>query len=211
MTTMTEHTYEFGVQRNGYFNGSDGIITRDDGKTVKIRRDDGCLSVCVKEYSFGLKADAPEEVKRMAGELPSRIHPYGGHEVSADEYLYDDVREGWWRNDVEWLIKEDEQAPDWATGYYSAGRSGGWCAIEGSEWLADHFYSSNEYTEEHERHGIDREDFDRAIEMRNEFCVLAFDIVGSIDGAHEWLHEMIREEYAELEAARESNTIRGEN
>lgn len=209
---MTKHSYTFGTQRNGYFNGSDGTITRDDGKTIKIRHDDRCLSVCVKDYEFGLKADADEDVKRMARELPERYdHDYGSYR-SADEALYDDVREGWWRNDVEWLINEDEDAPTWATGYHSAGRSGGWCVIEGTEWLAEHFYSTSTFTEEiGERCYIDEDEFKEAIEQRDEFCELAFSIVESIDGAHEYLIERIREEYDELEAQREANEIRGEN
>lgn len=203
--------YEFGTASNSYFNGSDGTITRvEDGKTIRVRRDDGLMSICVKEHSFGLRKDAPEDVKQMVKELPRVVNEFGDR-VSFDEYEYDDVRRHWWEYEVAWFFEEDEERPTWIEGYYSSGRSGGWLVVEGSRWLAENFYSTSEYTAKVAEF-IDREDFEAAIKMRDEFCDLAFSIaIDSIAGAHEHLEERVREAYGELQQKREMAIVRGDN
>lgn len=258
MTETKKHTYEFGSAGNSYFNGSDGTITRDDGKTVRFNlKDHRYLAVEVKERSFGLRDSAPEEVKRMAKELPGRYDHDYGQEVSADQWAYDNIAKEHFWNDAEYCCVDDPEAPDWATGVHSAGRSSGWCVIEGSEHLAEQGFpaktpdfmvnsdgtykpfavrqwevgkliddgtkvvaafdteeEAETYIEEHASDTIGMEideDFAVTLRMRDEFATLCFDIVGCIDGAHEALEEWIREEYEELEARREANTIRSDN
>lgn len=138
---MTEkHTYEFGYAGNSYFNGSDGLVTRDDGKSIRINSHDRCMSVSVKDH--GSPTDQlSDETKAKLAELPrdGSLDAWGEEESTIGR-LYERVREQWW-HDAEWFTTEDTEAPDWATGVHSAGRSGGWCVIEGSEFLADNFPS----------------------------------------------------------------------
>ena len=58
------HTYDFGYAGNAYFNGRDATITRDDGETVRFNVKDDMLAVEVKDYNWGLRPEAPEDVKR---------------------------------------------------------------------------------------------------------------------------------------------------
>jgi hypothetical protein len=135
------HTYEFGYAGNSYFNGRDGVVTRDDGKTITFNGRDGMLAVEVKDYNFGLRDSAPEDVKRMAAELPRRQMEWGD-EVSFDEWAYEVVARRTFWDDAEWCCTDDPAAPEWAKGVYSSGRSGGWCCIDGTQWLLEHGFPS---------------------------------------------------------------------
>jgi hypothetical protein len=137
-----KHTYDFGYAGNSYFNGRDGTITRDDGKTITFNVRERMLAVEVKDYNFGLREDAPEDVKRMAAELPDRTSEWGD-EVSFDQWAYDAVARDHFWNDAEWCCTDDPEAPDWAKGVFSAGRSGGWCCIDGTQWLVEHGFPSS--------------------------------------------------------------------
>lgn len=133
---MGDHTYEFGYGGNSYFNGRDAVITRDDGKSIRINSYERNMAVCVKDYSFGLRSSAPEDVKRMAAELPERPTDWG-EMTSYDGWAYEHIARDQFWHDASWLTggegkdMSDPEAPAWARGVYSAGRSGGWCVIEG--------------------------------------------------------------------------------
>jgi hypothetical protein len=210
MGVAEKHTYDFGIASNSYFNGHDGYIERDDGKSIRVRFDDRCVSVNVKDHSFGVADALDDETKAKLKELNEHtgkhIMPWGDTGTYEDA-LYERVKEQWW-HDAEWMTTEDPERPDWTTGVNSAGRSGGWCVIRGSEWLADHFYRG-EYDER--AHG-DKEEYDEAITMRDEFLELAFNLVDNIDALKKsWGKELIDEDYAELEDKRNDNTVLSEN
>lgn len=207
-------TYSFGYASNSYFKGRDGVVTRDaDGATITINVRDGQMAVEVKDHS-GVYA-LPEDVRALANEL-------GEDKTYA---LYHQACDGFWR-DADWLCgndpgASDPEAPEWAEGIHSSGRSGGWCVVEGTRDLADNFpsgeppdpdevpcYYCGVKRSEHDDDGGHLFDPDKDwYKVRDEFLALAFDIVGCIEGAREWLCELIREEHEELEARRVANTV----
>lgn len=233
LMTEQQHTYEFGYSRNDYFSGSDGHITRDDGRSIHVRTDDGLMSVSVKDHHGRLKEHLDDEYRRKLRELvaakPDETTEWGG---DYSDVLYDRLREQWWR-DAAWMtggdgIGSDPEAPDWATGVHSAGRSGGWCVIEGTADLADSFPTGDKPPEAAARcyycdeaaadHGRGEHDFvadeDPAalFAKRDEFLTLAFNLVANIDELKKgWLTDVIDEEYGELEDKRNAAIVRGEN
>lgn len=201
--------YDFGYGGNAYFNGRDGTITRvSDGATVRFNVKDGMLAVSVKDYSFGLRDSAPEDVKAMAAELPRRVSEWG-ELVPADQAMYEShARPHFW-NDAEWLVTEDPEAPEWATDTWAAGRSGGWCCIDGTQHYAEQGFPMG--TPDTPEDPGEAKELADALRFREEFARLAFAIHACIDGAHEALEEIIREEYAELESRRTRNTVKSVN
>lgn len=209
MPEEKQHTYDFGVASNSYFQGSDGIITRDDGKSIKIQRYDNCLAVNVKDYSFGVNESIEDKaVLAKLNDLNkhSRDHFLYGQPCSYEDALYERVKEQWW-HDAEWMTEEDEQRPVWVKGVHSAGRSGGWCVIEGSEWLSDNFLSGDEQPD-----WMNDDDFEAAIQRRTEFLELAFDLVENIEQVKDGIAtDIILEDHAELEERRAENINPGDN
>jgi hypothetical protein len=264
MTTTEQekqHTYEFGYAGNSYFNGSDGLVTRNDGKTIRIRSDNRCMSVEVKDHSFGIAGTLDDdETKRRLKELVEargEVHLEWGTGTYED-LLYERIKEQWW-HDAEWMVSDDPEAPDWGDDVSSAGRSGGWCVLGGTEFLADNFpsttpdfmvkegggykqyaiitWNNGKILEEgtraiegyddldeaearaealnakHDDKGFEvDEDFGTALTMRDEFLVIAFNLVDNIDALKKgYGAEFINDDYAELEDRREQAIIRGDN
>jgi hypothetical protein len=221
METET-HTYTFGYGRNSYFAGSDGKVTRDDGQTITINSYDGYMAVNVKDYSFDPLSELDDETRKMAQQVIDAEDSRAALAGSDPEHggytgdLYERLREVWW-DDAKQLATEAGFG-----GVFQAGRSGGWCCIEGTRDLANDFPSAEKpddlpcyYCDELESEHGDDHTYAADVgqfEVRDRFLALAFDLVGNIDGVkRDVLTEIVREEFAELEAAREANIIRGEN
>jgi hypothetical protein len=231
MSIADTPTYEFGYRNNSYFNGSDGLITRlSDGATVTINVKDHerDLAVNVKDHnSFTF----PAEVREMAAEINvaagDQSWPFPGAQLT--DTIYEVVREAWWQ-DAEWMAEEHG-----FNGVHSAGRSGGWCVIQGTEMLADEFttaqwteakqarldeltliYEDNittadewdELRDEFDDLGNERD----VIKARDSFLELAFALVDHIlTLRNDEFATRIREEYNDLVERREANIIRSEN
>lgn len=184
---MTEYTFGYG--RNSYFSGHDGRVSRPDGRSITINAYDRRMAVNVKDHN-SFYSGMPEEVERMARELDPELE-FGGPIDS----LYEAAREGWWDDAT-------ETAEFHGFGkVWSAGRSGGWATIDGTEGLVGDF--ATDYG--------DRGDAEEMTELRDRFLALAFDLVEMIEHSRDWFYEMVREEYAELEARRERCLVRGDS
>lgn len=246
LMTEQKHTYEFGYSRNSYFSGSDGHITRDDGRSISVRTDDGLMSVNVKDHHGHLEEHLDDEHRHKLRDLiaakPDETTEWGG---DYSDVLYERMREQWW-HDARWTTgaegpgMSDPEAPDWAGDVYSAGRSGGWCVIEGTSDLAASFptrtleeavqeareratcsecgartYRSEEcFCDEGDGEDYDevRDELVAPIEKRDEFLMLAFALVANIDELKKgWLADVIDEEYGDLEDKRDAAIVRGEN
>lgn len=228
---MTDETYTFGYAGNSYFNGRDGRVERaSDDRSITINSYDGHMAVKVKDHrNYWDLSDLPEGVQSMAkdlndshGEVQQPGAPRGWN-VEYVGTLYERAREQWWE-DADWLAEE--------AGFdkcFSAGRSGGWCVVRDTSWLADNFPSTPEPPEGYvppccycgepesdaQEHGEGGHTFDPDREPfaeRDRFLALAFDLVELIDTTRtSVLVELIQEAHEELEAARERNTILSEN
>lgn len=219
-------TYTFGYAGNSYFNGRDGYVTRDhDGASIRIREDDGHLSVNVKDHrgSYDL-SDLSDEAQAKAKDL-NEVHgelSYPYHGATHMDRLYERVRESFWA-DADWLAQDygfDE--------CFSAGRMGGWCIIQDTKWLAENFTSEqwtrshdlraaeldakydadpDAFTAEDEQARDELEEFREQVEVRDRFLACAFDIVENIASLRTDLFaELIHEDHAELEERRQENT-----
>lgn len=218
-------TYTFGYAGNSYFNGSDAEITRDeDGATIRINVKDRLMAVNVKDHKMD---SVPDEIKAAADDLNAHRPEYYGMEHTMR--LYDWQREDWWNHDAPWVVQEYD-----FPGVYSAGRSAGWCAIQGTQHLLDGF-RTDEWTDaddkrltqltaiyEDDTTTSDEWDLLRSefyeleekrdeLEERDNFLACCFDLVDSIEGARESFYERILEEHRELEESREANIILSEN
>lgn len=237
MMTTEKHTYDYGTSRNSYFNGHDGLITRDDGKSIRLSIRDNLVAVNVKDRSFSvmkvLDTETQAKLKELNEHMPHERNDWGAT-GNYEEQLYERCKEQWW-HDAEWMTAEDPERPDWTDGIYSDGRSSGWCVIEGTSELAEGF-PTIEWTEQDEQRlaylektynddaiSADewdtlRQEYETLIEtkdllkMRDEFLELAFNLVDNIEGVKKsWGAELIEEDFDELEANRQKNTILGDN
>lgn len=207
MNTMEDgiHTYEFDYAGNSYFQGRDGLVTRDDGKSIRINMRDRCMAVNVKDHkgSFHMSMDdLPEDAQRKANEL--RRHGGPEDEFGRDfvDRLYEQAQESWW-HDAEHMAQEAD-----FRGVHSDGRSGGWCVIEGTEWLSDNFPTTD--PPDADDISVEAEDRREAFADRDRFLQLAFDLVDNIQGVRTgWFVELIEDEHDQLEARREACIIRG--
>lgn len=154
VTTEEKPTYDFGISGNSYFQGNDGLVTRGDGKSIRIRYEDNLIAVNVKDHSFGVFDVLDDEHKAKLKELNEHagtFHMPWGDTGTFEDWLYERCREQWW-HDAEWFtggdsIGSDPERPTWTNDVYSAGRQGGWCVIKGTESLAEHGFPTDEWTE----------------------------------------------------------------
>jgi hypothetical protein len=201
MTTETPtHTYKFENRRNSYFNGSDVVVTRDDGRELKLNGKDGMLAISVKDHtatSGGYLVGAnglPEGVYELAEDLNRANESRIAHDDWTQQWtevLYRQASERFW-DDAHELASE--------AGFervYSAGRSGGWCCIAG--------------TGEEDFHRITHPQDEDDREHAETIFGLLFDLQDAMADAREYFFDLIREEHAELEHEREQCIVRGEN
>jgi len=226
--------YDFGTARNSYFQGHDGLIERkEDGATVRIRFSENrkLLAVNVKDDGYYHGANPPGGIGSVTHIKLLELIETRGEQYF--EWLYARCQEEWW-NEARWLTEEDDQRPSWTDGIWQEGRMGGWCVIKGTEPLADNF-TTEQWTEQDEervkfldqmyddpdtsadeREAVVHEHVDLCekrdmIEMREEFCDLAFQLVANIDGVRKgYMTEQIDDDYEDLRAKREAAIVRGE-
>lgn len=184
--------YEFTNTSNSYFMGNDVLVTRTfDGRSIRINGKDGMCAVEVKDHDGSWLGALPDDVRKLAEDL-NRANAHRLTQWADDDWttdLYRTAAEGWW-----------ESATEGAKGFgfdgvYSAGRSGGWCCIDGTN------------AEDAQRifHPQDEDDRD----FRGRFLGLAFELVSTIASEREWWQEQIIEDHADLEDEREECLIRG--
>lgn len=154
-----------------------------NGRDTSVTRDDGkSVLVNVKDGMMAV------EVKDRAGwwsypdDIKSMADELG---ESTIERLYDQLRDDYWRWATDFLVNDYDEVTD----IYSAGRSSGWLCVRG--------ISPDAVVEDKE--------------LMHTFLALAFDASEAVDGQREMFYESIREEFSELESARESAIVRGEN
>lgn len=184
------HTYTFANQSNSYFMGNDVRVTRDsDGESIVINGKDGMVAVRVKNHDFFI-SPREAELHALAEDLNRANASCTLDGQDYTDLLYDRARESWWEG-ANWLASE--------AGFervYSAGRSGGWCCIAGTN--ADRMANVI----------MDPQD-DADMEERAEILELLFNLHASVGDGVAHFHDLIRDEHAELEARREANIIRG--
>jgi hypothetical protein len=189
MSTST-HTYTFGNASNSYFQGNDVVVSRDDGKTVKVNAKDGMWAVNVKAHYW--INDLPDDVRTLAEDLNKANARRTHFEYEGQEYfdlLLERQRESWWDYAEDAAIERDFE------GVYGCGRSGGWCAINGTQnWDPELLFNP--------RSAEDKEAGERFLE-------LAFDLHEAIEGEWDYIAEIVKEEHAELEHEREAMIVRG--
>lgn len=194
---------------NSYFMGNDVVATRvRDGREVKINGKDGVLAVNVKDYkhSYGhyTESTLPEGVFAMAEELnAANAHRFTGEDWGAQcwtDVLYERAQETFWIDAK--VLAEDAGF----NGVGSAGRSGGWCCIDGadSESYADIIMDPEGMADE-------PEDIEYYREKRSAVLNLLIDIEDLIEDCHGYWYDDIREGHAEFVRLREDNFVRGEN
>lgn len=190
--------YTFSNASNSYFMGNDVLVAReDDDRTVKINGKERYCAINVKDHSGSWVHDLPEDVREQAADLnkanASRATEWEGQEWT--DVLYQHACEQWWEEANDLAIEAGFE------GVYSAGRSGGWCCIDGTN--TDYHPDWIMYPEQQ---GEDRED---ALAFQQRFLQLAFDLQDLIDHYREWWADMIEQEHAELEREREECIVLG--
>lgn len=197
--TTKKRTYVFGYSPNGYFQSNDGLITRDDGQTIKINSYDGHMAFCVKDHQMD---SVPSDTLRHARDQINEAEGEDGHYgLPYSMLLYDVIREDYWH----WLGEEaNEHGFD---NVFSAGRSSGWAVVHDTTELANNFLT----VQDPEAIAILGEDVERLVEVRNRFLEFAFDAVEAIESFRQEYYRRLYEEYQELENARNNNIRRGDN
>lgn len=159
------HTYSFGSESNSYFNGRDEVITRDDDARIKVNIKDGMWAVNVKAHAIA--STMPADVQNAISNLPDSVL-----QVAEDQ-----AREGWW------IAVQEIAVSHGFDKVYSAGRSGGWMAVNGTQdWHPNELFEPEEDDDSIER-----------------FLALAFDAVASIESAREDFYYRVREAFGELQ------------
>lgn len=151
---MAESQYTFGTAGNSYFNGSDAIVKRQDGETIRVQLKEGYWAIDVKDR-------VSLATNRL--DVQTAIDEIG--EAHADE-IYSQAQTDFW----EWA---NELARDSGLdGAGAAGRSGGWLCVEVTRnWEPDL-----------EPDESDLEPDESIIPEREKFLAFGFDVVGAIDG-----------------------------
>lgn len=115
---MTEPRYIFNATGNSYFRGYDLQITDNETQaSITVNVKENLLAVNVKDDE--IRRTWPQDVQDAADKIGDQ----------AGEDIYTRVQEDFWR----WA-NEEAQVHGF-DGVYAAGHSGGWCAVQGTDYL----------------------------------------------------------------------------
>lgn len=172
---------------NSYFQGNDVHVTREkDGRSIIINEKDRMLAVNVKAYPSLIDDPA---LRAKADDL-DRANANGLGPTTDD--LWRGCQRSFW-HDAEWLANDAGY-----DGVTSAGRSGGWCCLEGVN------------VDEARRIVLAPADDEDRDEQRRLLGVL-FQIHGNIAYYERWWRDKIAEAHADLQREREAVLVRGED
>jgi hypothetical protein len=166
---MADAQYTFDSQRNSYYNGADLRVTETGtGNTIIVNEKDGMLAVNVKDDST--VHHFPPDVKVAFDQLGE----------SKAQAIYAGLVEEWWR----WA---DDLAQTYDfSGVFSAGRSSGWCAVDGTQHISGAELIDPTASDE---------DAAALTAERDKFLAFAFEAAQSIED--DWLPQF----YEQLKAA----------
>jgi len=158
---MTEQRYTFSSADNSYFNGRDVRVT--DTKTG------ASILVNVKDRFWAIDVKDADTFHSWPSDVKTAAEKIGDAET---ENLYNRVQESYWQ----WARTDLA----WRSGFstvYSAGRSGGWLAVEDTQnWDPESMLNPGE--EEHEDVG--------------RFLALAFEAVAAIDAYRQQFYDDVK-------------------